>query len=65
MSKRIIFLNEFNCLAEEHTIIGQVTNVELFLKLLTKEHLELLLETQIQEENYELAGEITKKLKTI
>ena len=34
-----------------------------FKEVLTKEQLELLLQTQIEEENYELAGEITKKLK--
>lgn len=63
MGGRKVFLKEYNCFGEEHTINLHITPIELFLKLLTKEELLRLLETQIQEEKYELAELINDELK--
>lgn len=57
-----IFLKEFGCFGYKKEVIMTVSNPKEFLKMQTLETLKLLLEKQLETENFETAGLIQEEI---
>jgi len=62
MGKRVVYLKEFDTFGEEVDVKVTCNNWNAFLRVWDIETLQLIMDTQIQNENYEAAGLIKEHI---